>query len=132
MKKWLFLLIVSLSTAFAADLGTFTNTSKTWLGAVNGATELGFTDPVYLPNYGISISASKFGNYSKEWEGKFEIIKSLTTVFGKTIRGIEATEWLSLTVTYLEDNTQVTVRIKGADVVAGTAWEVFVNSVKEN
>jgi hypothetical protein len=134
MKKWLFVLVFAFSSAFAADLNVFNESSKAWLAAINAATDLGFDTPANLPGYGIAFSTSKYKKFSEAWTENYATIKGLTAALQTTLKGLEPTDYLSLSITYTGDfgapDTQVTARIKGADLAKGT-WEVWVNGKKQ-
>ena len=134
MKKMFLVLFITFSTAFAADLNVFKESSKAWLGAINASTDLGFDNPANLPGYGIAYSVSKYKKFADAWADDFGKIKGLTAALQMTLKGLESTDYLSLSVTYTGDfgnpDTQVTARIKGADLAKGV-WEVWVNGKKQ-
>jgi hypothetical protein len=134
MKKWLLVLVFAFSSAFAADLNLFNESSKAWLGAVTGATGLRFDTPIILPSQDLILTAESCRSYSETWQGDFATIKNLTTLLGSSIKGISDSEWLMLSVDFgcgSRNETQVLVRIKGADLAKGAAWEVWVNGKKQ-
>ena len=133
MKKVFLVLVLMFSSAFAADLNMFKESSKAWLAAINASTDFGFDNPANLPGYGVAFSVSKYRKF-ETWVDSFAQLKGLTAALHTTIKGLEATDYLSFSVNYTGDfnasDTQVTARIKAADLSKGI-WEVWVNGKKQ-
>ena len=134
MKKLIVILAFIFSSALAAsNLPQFLESSKAWLGAINGATKMSLDTPAYLPGYGIAFSSSQCGKFSERWVSDYAALKGLTTALAQTIKGVDPQEYLSISVTYNCDyangDVQVTARIKGADI-GKDLWEVWVDGKK--
>jgi hypothetical protein len=136
MWKVLISFVVALaSVTFAAsNLTVFNESSKAWLGALNGASKFRLSNPAYLPGYGISFSTQQCEKFSERWTADYAQIKGLTAALGQTIKGVDPQEWLSISISYVCDfsngDTQVTARVKGADI-GKDLWEVWVNGKKQ-
>ena len=130
MKKCLLVIIFMFSSAFASDFNLFNESSKAWLGAISASLGMRFDKPLYLPDYGILLVGESCASIENGWSKDFDQIKSLTSVLGATIKGIDAKESLSIVVNYRcgDFGNQVIARIKGTDIIKGN-WEVWINGV---
>ena len=136
MKKLIIIALLALSSLAlaASNFAVFNESSKAWLGALNGSAKFRLDNPAYLPGYGIAFSTQACEKYSERWVADYAQIKGLTAALGQTIKGIDPQEWLSISINYVCDfsnaDVQVTARIKGADIGKDT-WEVWVDGKKQ-
>jgi len=133
MKKIILSLALVFSSAFAADLDLFKESSKAWLGAVSGATGLRFKGPIIIPTQGLLLTAESCQTYPDSWFTDFTTIKNLTALLGNSVKGIAENEWLSISVDfscYSSKGLQLLARVKGPDL-SKNLWEIWVNGKKQ-
>ena len=136
MKKLFVIAVLALSSLAlaASNLTVFTESSKAWLGALNGSAKFRLSNPAYLPGYGIAFSTQVCDKFSERWVADYAQIKGLTAALGQTIKGVDPQEWMSISINYVCDfsngDVQVTARTKGADI-GKDVWEVWVDGKKQ-
>ena len=128
MKKLLIILIFTFSIVFAQtlDLAKLEDSSKIFVGALNGA--MGDTPDAiaYLPAYGLNISYRGFEDKSKELLPK---ARQVVQLVGITVSGLPNGEWVSISYTTTDNFKQgFVLRFKVGQI---NTTELFINGIKQ-
>lgn len=139
MKKALALVAVLTSSLALAvsDLNAAINSTKTLIAAINAdASRPAYEEMQYLPGYGLVTLSEQLGAFSGNADKIVIVTKSLATALAPTLKGLEASDWLSFNLRYgfsSSGYTHVTLRAKYGDLTSSsaTAWELWVNGKKQ-
>ena len=115
------------SSVAAPNVTQFSESAKALTAAIAASTDVSFREWVYLPGYGFDARGSGSVSDIDKIKAITNNIKSLTAALSNTVKGADATDWISFSVTGY-DNDQLLVREKFSDFGKTDKWEVWINN----